>query len=196
MSGSKGHIVSSTLWDITQNIAPCEEGIWIPESAKHWIPGFGIRMQPKESGIPLTIGFGIQNPLTKAGIQFLESGIQGVESTMQDCLGFPYFGQKISRIQNIQSKIAAIHLGSQWSRNFKTSFRKISPWLTAYKEEHFDGLLVIAGTFAIRNRLDWVLHGGSQQNRAINCKFSNPLIPQNMITLNTSAKNFVDNRMP
>ena len=38
ISGSKGHIVGFTLWDIIQNIAPCEEGIWISE-----IQGFGIR---------------------------------------------------------------------------------------------------------------------------------------------------------
>ena len=43
MSGSKGHIVSSTLWDITQNIATCEEGIWISKSLKSGIQGFGIR---------------------------------------------------------------------------------------------------------------------------------------------------------
>ena len=43
ISGSKGHIVGPTLWDITQNIAPCEEGIWISESVKSGIQGFGIR---------------------------------------------------------------------------------------------------------------------------------------------------------
>ena len=32
--------------------------------------------------------------MTKAGIKYLESGIQGVESTIQDCLGFSYFGRK------------------------------------------------------------------------------------------------------
>ena len=45
----------------------------------------------KESGIPLTIGTGsrIQVPLTKTGMQYLEPGIHGVESRIQDCLGFP-----------------------------------------------------------------------------------------------------------
>ena len=133
-----------------------------------WNPEYSLR---NRSRIPLTIGFRIQDPLTKAGIQFLESGIQGVESTMQDCLGFPYIGPKKSGMQNIQSKIAAIHLGSQWWRNFKTSVRKISPWLTAYRE-HFDGLLVIAvTTFAIQNP-SGVLLRGSQENQAINCIFS------------------------
>ena len=32
-------------------------------------------------------------PLTKTGIQYLESGIHGVESRIQDCLGFPYMGR-------------------------------------------------------------------------------------------------------
>ena len=45
----------------------------------------------KESGIPLTIGTGsrIQVPLRKTGMQYLESGVHGVETRMQDCLGFP-----------------------------------------------------------------------------------------------------------
>ena len=61
---------------------------WNPESGKLLV----------ESGI---LGFGIRNPskdlypeskvpLTKTGIQYLESGIQGVESRIQDCLRFPY----------------------------------------------------------------------------------------------------------
>ena len=33
-------------------------------------------------------------PLTKTGIQCLESGIHGVESRYQDCNEFPYTGQK------------------------------------------------------------------------------------------------------
>ena len=158
ISGSKGHIVGSTLWDITQNIAPCEEGIWISESVKSGIQGFGAGIQPRDSWIPLTIGIRIQDPLTKAGIGYLESGIQGVESTIQDCLGFPHFGRKKkSRIQNIQSKITAIDLGGQRWHKFKTSFRKISLWLTPYRE-HFDGILVIAETFGIQNyRLEFYL---------------------------------------
>ena len=35
----------------------------------------------------------IQVPLTKIGIQYLESGIRGVESRIQDCLGFPNMGR-------------------------------------------------------------------------------------------------------
>ena len=46
-----------------------------------------------ESGI---LGFGIQNPdsTDKDSLQYLESGIHSLESRIQDCLGFPYMGQK------------------------------------------------------------------------------------------------------
>ena len=55
------------------------------------------KIQLKKSGIPLTIG--IQNPeskfpLTKAGIQYLESWIYRVESRIQDPLGFHYMRWK------------------------------------------------------------------------------------------------------
>ena len=30
--------------------------------------------------------------MSKTGIQYLESGIHSLESTMQDCSGFPYMG--------------------------------------------------------------------------------------------------------
>ena len=43
-------------------------------------------LQLKESGIPPTIG--IRNPSST----YQESGIHGVESRVQDCLGFPYVG--------------------------------------------------------------------------------------------------------
>ena len=38
---------------------------------------------------------GIQIPLTKTGMQFLESGIDSLDSGIQDCLGFPYMERKI-----------------------------------------------------------------------------------------------------
>ena len=46
-----------------------------------------------ESGI---LGFGIQNPdsTDKDWLQYLESGIHCLESRIQDCLTFPYMGQK------------------------------------------------------------------------------------------------------
>ena len=48
-------------------------------------------VQLKESGIQLTTG--IQNPSSTDKDQdpYLESGIQGVESRIQDCLGLPYY---------------------------------------------------------------------------------------------------------
>ena len=67
--------------------------LWNPES---WALESGIQL--KESGILLTIV--IQNPrstcstdMTKTGIQYLESRIQGVESRIQDCHGSPYNGR-------------------------------------------------------------------------------------------------------
>ena len=90
------------------------------------------------------------------------------------------------------SKIAAIHVGSQWWRKFKTSIRKISPWLTS-RTGHFDGLSVTAGTFSIQSRLNIY----KEKRKKIRQSTINSLhLPQNMITLNTAAKNFIDNRMP
>ena len=62
---------------------PCK-GIPIPESGK---------VLPVESGI---LGFGNRNASStdkEFGIQHLESEIQGIESRIQDCLGFPYMGR-------------------------------------------------------------------------------------------------------
>ena len=65
---------------------------YIPESGQK-IEECGIQL--KEFGIPLTTGKSrIQVLLTKTGIQYLESGIHGVESRIQDALGFPCIGQK------------------------------------------------------------------------------------------------------
>ena len=41
----------------------------------------------------LWLQFGIQIPRTRTGIQFLESGIHGVQSRIQDCLEFPHMGR-------------------------------------------------------------------------------------------------------
>ena len=72
--------------------------LWNPES---WALESGIQL--KESGILLTIV--IQNPrstcstdMTKTGIQYLESRIQGVESRIQDCHGSPYNGRYSSSV--------------------------------------------------------------------------------------------------
>ena len=56
----------------------------------------GTGMQPifvVESGI---LGFGIRNPSSTdkwSGIQYLESGIHGLDSRVQDCLRFPHMGR-------------------------------------------------------------------------------------------------------
>ena len=55
-------------------------GVWNPES---WVLESGIQL--KESRIPLTIG--IQNP-GSTEIQYLEYAVIGVESRIQDCIGF------------------------------------------------------------------------------------------------------------
>ena len=49
-------------------------------------------IQLKESGIPLTMESRIRVTLKKSGIQYLESGIHGVESRIQDWLWLPYMG--------------------------------------------------------------------------------------------------------
>ena len=52
---------------------------------------------------------------------------------------------------------------------------------------------VIAGTFLIQNRLNIY----KEKRRKIRQSTINSLhLPQNMITLKTAAKNFIDNRMP
>ena len=76
-----------------------------PDSGVHEIVACGIRnlghfclwnqgSWALESRIKLKES-GIQIPLTKSGMQFLESGIDSVESGIQDCLGFPYMERKI-----------------------------------------------------------------------------------------------------
>ena len=79
--------------------------MWNPESGKFllrnsesWALEYGIQL--KESGILLTIRIrNRQVPLTKysVGIQYLESEIHGLESRIQDCLGFPYMGWERAR---------------------------------------------------------------------------------------------------
>ena len=80
---------------VNKRVAAQCKGIGIPESAKLclrirnpglWNPEYSS-MNPK-SHEQLESRF--QVPLTETGIQYLESGIHGVESRIQDCLGFPY----------------------------------------------------------------------------------------------------------
>ena len=78
-----------------RQLAPCE-GMRIPES---WALKTGIQI--KESGILLTIGIGNPRYTDKESrIQYLKSGIHGVESRFQDCLGFPYILQWVKQRRN------------------------------------------------------------------------------------------------
>ena len=88
-------------------LSPNASGILIPECRKvyyrgirhlekncEWNPeswALNSRINLKESGIPLV--FGIQKP--RSGIQYLESGINGLETRIQYCLGFPCMGRKL-----------------------------------------------------------------------------------------------------
>ena len=67
------------------NLTPCR-GVCIPESRKFLLDESGIQL--KESGI--------QVPLTKIWNPVPEVRIHGLESRLQDCLGFLYMGRKIS----------------------------------------------------------------------------------------------------
>ena len=72
---------------------PLTIGIQDPTD-KHWnrVPGLS-GVQLKESGIPLKIG--IHNPTDKHWNRYLESGIDGVESRIQDHPGFSYMGRPV-----------------------------------------------------------------------------------------------------
>ena len=69
------------------HVNPCK-GIQIPESDNPESDNpCGIR-NPTNDWIPES-----NVPLTKAGNQYWESGIQRAESRIQDCPGFPYMGR-------------------------------------------------------------------------------------------------------
>ena len=66
--------------------------------------GFGIWNTAQGIRNPiLRLESGIQIPLTKSGIQYLQSGTDSLESKIQDCLGFSYMGQKINHMGFSQS---------------------------------------------------------------------------------------------
>ena len=44
------------------------------------------------------------NPESKTEIEYLQSGIHGVEFRMQDCLGFPYLGREENYPRAITAK--------------------------------------------------------------------------------------------
>ena len=80
---------------------PCK-GIQFAESGKFWLVEsgiLGIVIQNTAQEIRnshLSLESRIQVSLTKTGIQCAESGIQGVKSRIQDCLGFSYMRRKIA----------------------------------------------------------------------------------------------------
>ena len=79
------------------------KGIWIPETGKlllveSGIGILGLRIRKTTQEIPKRWESGIQVPLTKTGIQYVESGIPGLEFTIQDCLGFPHMGRGVATV--------------------------------------------------------------------------------------------------
>ena len=61
----------------------------------------------------------IQVPLTNAGIEYLESGIRGVDSRIQDCLGFPYSG--VINLIKKKRRTIAIKEHKIWKPNKKSN---------------------------------------------------------------------------
>ena len=102
-AGSNGYPFLGPL-DDQQCHAP-SKGIWIPETGKLLlvesgigILGLRIRKTTQEIRIPKRWESGIQVPLTKTGIQYVESGIPGLKSTIQDCLAFPHMGRGVATV--------------------------------------------------------------------------------------------------
>ena len=86
-------------------IAPYK-GIQTPESGKFLLVESGIRKTPRFLGSETrNTAQEIRNPVPgiwildstdkESGIQCLESRVHGVESRIQDCLGFPYLGRSL-----------------------------------------------------------------------------------------------------
>ena len=98
-------------------VCPCKE-IRIPESEKFLLVGQpGI--QPKESGIPLTIGIRNLSSTGKKLIIQNSVSLRDQESTawnprIQDCLGFLYMG----RYRSCSSIRSSIHLPNSHSQVF------------------------------------------------------------------------------
>ena len=73
--------------------------LWNPES---WALEYGYSSRNLESYKGLESR--IQAPLKKCAIKYLESGIYGVESRIQDCLGFPYINHSANQMSNLQKR--------------------------------------------------------------------------------------------
>ena len=89
LTKASAHVRESGVWN------PWNFCLWNLES---WALECGIQLN--ESGILLRIGIQSKMPLEKTGIKCLESGIHGVESRIQDCLGFPNMRRKAAHVKN------------------------------------------------------------------------------------------------
>ena len=88
----KSLVSCSALFKAFLNLTECKQRIWFLESGKFLfvesaILGFWIQNTAQESGIALNRTW---NTESKFHWQRLESGVRGVESRIQDCLGFLY----------------------------------------------------------------------------------------------------------
>ena len=88
----KSLVSCSALFKAFLNLTACKRGIWSLESGKFLlvesgILGFWIQNTAQEPGIALNRTWNLES---KFHWQRLESGVRGVESRIQDCLGFLY----------------------------------------------------------------------------------------------------------
>ena len=101
LTKASAHVRESGFWN------PWNFYLWNLES---WALECGIKLN--ESGILLRIGIQFNVPLEKTGIRCLESGIHGVESRIQDCLGFPSMKRKATHVKNCCLRINCMLLRS------------------------------------------------------------------------------------
>ena len=82
------------LYGIRENFA------WWIRNPELWDPEYSLRNSESHLRLEfrenhsLLLEFRIQVTLTKTGIQYVESGIHGLESRFQNCPGLPYLGRK------------------------------------------------------------------------------------------------------
>ena len=101
LTKASAHVRESGFWN------PWNFYLWNLES---WALECGIKLN--ESGILLRIGIQSNVPIEKTGIRCLESGIHGVESRIQDCLGFPSMKRKATHVKNCCLRINCMLLRS------------------------------------------------------------------------------------
>ena len=106
------------------------------------ILGFGIQNTAQEiRNTTKGLESGIQVPLTKIGIQYLEWGIHGMEFRIQGCLGFPHMGQLslVLRLTAMNSAGSRREAGRAGPPYFFFSFLRPLP---APPPEHLDPQLM------------------------------------------------------